>query len=741
MNQKIPANFASVLLALLALMLSSSPAMSASTIIIQNIDQPGVGFNDPTPVAPVGNNPGTTLGQQRLNAFQFAANIWGAVLDSNTTITIQASWEPLTCTSTTGVLGSAGNLGSIWRDFPGSPFASTWYGSALANALRGNDLDPATPEIRTRFNINLGTPGCLDDSPFYLGLDRNHGTAISLVAVLLHEFSHGLGFQTFSNSSTGAQNSGFPSIYDRFLFDNTTSKTWVQMTDAERQASAVNNGNLAWNGARVTADVQNILATPRVRVNQPLMQTFIAGAAGFGSPVTSSGITAAVVQALDPADSEGPSTTDGCSPMTNAGAVAGKIALIDRGVCTFVTKVKNAQNAGALGVIIANNVSDPAVIQMGGSDPTITISALMVSLADGNTIRNQLGAGVNATLLLDLSVPSGTDSQRRALIYAPNPVESGSSISHWDRTAFPNQLMEPSINADLTHSVVPIWDLSFSLLSDLGWTGNPIGDVQFFVRQHYRDFLNREPDSSGLAFWSNEIFGCALDAACRDVKHVNVSAAFYLSIEFQDTGYLVHRFYKASFGDANGTSNIGGSHPLQVPVVRFLDFLPDTQQIGQGVRVGIGDWQQQLENNKQAFAAGFVQRQAFVNAHGTSLTPAAFVDRLFSNAGVTPSVADRQAAIAEFGGATDTANLAARGRALRRVAENATFAQQDFNRAFVLMQYFGYLRRNPNDAPDLDHSGYEFWLNKLNQFNGNFVNAEMVRAFITSLEYRHRFGT
>src|SRR5207302_6434814 len=113
-------------------------------------------------------------------------------------------------------------------------------------------------------------------------------------------------------------------------------------------------------------------------------------------------------------------------------------------------------------------------------------------------------------------------------------------------------------------------------------------------------------------------------------------------------------------------------------------------------------------------------------AFPTTLTSAQFVDNLFVNAGVTPSSTDRNAAIAEFGSATDTTDAAARGRALRRVAENSIVNTQEFNRAFVLMQYFGYLRRNPNDSPDSDYSGYDFWLTKLNQFNGNFIDAEMV---------------
>jgi hypothetical protein len=170
------------------------------------------------------------------------------------------------------------------------------------------------------------------------------------------------------------------------------------------------------------------------------------------------------------------------------------------------------------------------------------------------------------------------------------------------------------------------------------------------------------------------------------------------------------------------------------------DFLPDAQQIGQGLVVGQPGWQTLLENNKQAFATSFVQRPQFASLYSTSLSPAAFVDTLFANAGVMPTSEDRAAAIQEFSGASTTADIAARSRALRRVAENSTLAQQEFNSAFVLMQYFGYLRRDPNAAPDGNFDGYNFWLNKLNQFSGNFIAAEMVKAFISSTEYRKRFG-
>jgi hypothetical protein len=177
-----------------------------------------------------------------------------------------------------------------------------------------------------------------------------------------------------------------------------------------------------------------------------------------------------------------------------------------------------------------------------------------------------------------------------------------------------------------------------------------------------------------------------------------------------------------------------------VPIVRLNEFLPDTQEIGRGVIIGQTGWETALENNKQAFTLEFVQRSRFTTAFPTSLNPTQFVTMLFNNAGLPQTGADYTTAINEFGLATTTSDVAARSRALRDVAENSTLNQLEFNRAFVLMQFLGYLRRNPNDAPDADYTGYDFWLTKLNQFNGNYGNADMVKAFLVSGEYRHRFG-
>jgi hypothetical protein len=266
---------------------------------------------------------------------------------------------------------------------------------------------------------------------------------------------------------------------------------------------------------------------------------------------------------------------------------------------------------------------------------------------------------------------------------------------------------------------------------------NPLSNNPFFVRQQYLDFLNREPDSSGLAFWTGQTTSCG--SADLLVCRINVSGAFFLSIEFQQTGYLVERIYKAAFGDANGTA---GGQTIKVPVIRINQFLPDTQRIGQGVVVNVGNWQQQLDDNKNAFTEEFVQRPAFLSALPLSMTALEFVNKLNDNAkdanGALPlSTAERDSLVAGLNNGTMT-----RAQVLRAVAEDADLANSEKNRAFVLMQYFGYLRRNPNDAPEsgLDYGGYNFWLGKLNGANGDFVAAEMVKAFITSPEYNQRFA-
>jgi len=711
-----------------ALFTLASQSARAATIVIQNNDQPNVGFNDPTPASPVGNNTGTTIGQQRLNAFQFAANIWGATLNSSVTITIQASWSSLGCSASSGTLGAAGT-NSLFANFPNAPQANTWYPGALANALAGSDQNPSSPEIKAQFNTDIGQSTCLGGTPFYLGLDNNFGSGIDLVATLMHEFAHGLGFESFYKQTDGSEPQNIPGIFDFFLQDNSTGKTWNNMTNAERLTSATNTGNLVWIGNRVFTEARNVLGTARVVVNAPSAATINASGEAYSPDIRARqlALNAGTTTAQVTGSVATTSPADACSAVSSA--VSGKIALIDRGTCNFSVKVKNAQNAGAIGAVIANISSSTNMPIMGGSDSTVAIPAVLISFNDGNTLKGQLGSGLNLSLVTDASAPIGTDVQGHPRMYAPNPLEQGSSVSHWDDVEFPDLLMEPSNNSDTMHSVAIPGDLTLAQLRDIGWQGNPIGDNAFFLRQQYLDFLNRQPDSSGFAFWTNNIFNCGIDQQCAEVHRINASGAFFLSIEFQDTGNLVYKMYKAGFRDLN---------PPAVPVpVRRTNFMRDTQTVQSSpnqIIVGQGNWQANLEANKQAFALSFVQKAGFPSQSDA----ASFVGTLFANAGVTPTTAETNAAINAFN--TAGGGNPGRAAALRSVCDSASVTNALRNEAFVLMQYFGYLQRDPDAQASADYSGYNFWLAKLNGAGGDFIAAEMVKAFLNSTEYRARFG-
>jgi hypothetical protein len=273
-------------------------------------------------------------------------------------------------------------------------------------------------------------------------------------------------------------------------------------------------------------------------------------------------------------------------------------------------------------------------------------------------------------------------------------------------------------------------------------TTNVIDDPVIFAGQHYHDFLNRQADAPGLNFWTNQITSCGANGPCIDNKRTNVSQAFFLSIEFQQTGFLVFRFYKESFTDSP-------ARPRGMP--RYREFLRDTQEIGRGVVVGATGWETQLENNKQEFARRWVQRPEFLAQFPETMSLDDYINKLFANSGVTPTPAEFNIAFDAY----NTGGVEGRARVLRSVADSVSVYNKQFNAGFVLSQYIGYLRRNPNDAPEpgLDYSGFDFWLAKLNSFSlpGENVydpltaqrrvqRAEMVRAFIISNEYRQRFG-
>jgi PA domain-containing protein len=553
------------ILALAALVAAlPAPAHANANIVIVNLNAPGEGFNDPTPAAPVGGNPGTTVGQQRLNAFQFAASVWSAVLDSPSTIYIDARFFPLTCTPTAATLGSAGAI-QIFANSPGVEINNIWYHVALASKLAGGDLSTgptgtpgpsgspgivsAADDIVATFNSLLnGSASCLGGRRWYYGFDNAHGTNIDLVTVLMHEFGHGLGFATFANKSTGAEPLGLGDIFAQYTLDVATGKTWNQMTNAERATSAINTNKVVWNGIHVNQAALTRLApgTPLLRINSPasLVVSHLVGPAVFGPALSSPGVTGNVVVGLDPSNAAGLSTTDACSPLTNAAAVAGNIALVDRGTCGFIVKVKNAQNAGAIAVLVADNVAGSPPAGLGGADPTITIPSVRVTLPDGNAIKAALSSGaVNVTLGVDMTVRQGAEpATGKTLLYAPNPVITGSSISHWDISAFPNLLMEPAINADLTHDL----DLTLPEMVDIGWfsdgDGVPDGVDQCIGSDRHTTVVVDGCDSGA----PNTVFttGCRISDQVADCARgasnhgAFVSCVAHLTNDLKSAGFL-----------------------------------------------------------------------------------------------------------------------------------------------------------------------------------------------------------
>ena len=503
---KTAARFALAWLFVISLATAAAPRNAdAATITIINNDGPGEGFNDATPASPVGGNPGTTIGAQRLFIFKHAAAIWGAILPSNVTIQVTAQFNSQTCNATSGVLGSAGAT-TVHSDFPNAPLPGIWFCQALANKLSGEDQAPANADINATFNSDVDNSTCLGATSWYYGIDGNDGTDIELLPVVLHELGHGLGFQTFANTGTGAFLNGVPDIFAHFLLDRSSNLHWDQMTNNNaRKNSAINTGNLVWDGPQVAFRAPQVLEhEPQVHITAPasIAGDYVGAGAEFGPSLNTVTVTAnvALVQ-----DNLAP-TSDGCETIVNGAALSGKIALIDRGTCNFTVKTASAQAAGAVGVIIVNNVAG-APSGMSGVDPTITIPTVMVSQTDGNAIRNALtGNTVTATLRPNPTVIAGMHPAGGVKMYAPKPLEPGSSVSHFDTSCIPDVLMEPAINAGLHDTV----DLTQQVMIDIGWLsdqtaveGNPVA-AAFRVKSAPNPFqpstiISMELPTSGTA--------------------------------------------------------------------------------------------------------------------------------------------------------------------------------------------------------------------------------------------------
>lgn len=464
----------------LVLAVTASAFAGTGKIIIVNNDGPGIGFNDPTPAAPVGGNNGTTRGQQRLNVFLRAAERWSSMLDTNVDIRAQASFAPIPgCTAESAVLGQA----APWRwkhSFANAPQADVWYPVALANKFAGVDLHPGEPDILTRFNADVDNATCLGNSNWYYGFDGQNGNHSDLYVVVLHELAHGLGFAGASAAPGFRDNR--PSVFDQNTYDAQAGLRWTQMNEAQREVSMTNTGKLAWSGPRVRAAVSQYLqpvTSMMLSAPSDIARDYDVGFAAFGPDALTTPMSGRIVRVTDAANDDGTSPNDGCTAFTNAAAVAGNIAFIDRGNCLFVIKARNAQAAGATGVIIGDRFESytaenpPTCLPpgMSGDAPDVTIPIVSIGINDASTFRTQFGNGANFNGMLrrDPTRLAGATSDGNLRLYAPCTNDPGSSLHHWDIVTTPNLLMEPSINSDLGDGV----DLTIYLMQDIGWTQPP----------------------------------------------------------------------------------------------------------------------------------------------------------------------------------------------------------------------------------------------------------------------------
>jgi cysteine-rich repeat protein len=447
-------------LVLSALALSTGRAAAATKFVIR----PGTGFDNNTPVTPMGGNPGTTLGEQRMNAFKHALDIWGEVITSEVPIVVDISFAQLdACNGSSIVLGQAGpaTMAQVHNPLVGND--TTWHPIGLANSLEGEDLYPGEPDIVAEFNSALDE-NCVPGLKWYYGYDGNAGTDEDFVAVILHEIGHGLGFASTVNQA-GQFFDADPDVFARFQYDLTAQKRWDQMTANERAISAINPRGLVWTGPNVKREAAKFLTAgnPTLKVTPA-----IAGLSGrlseqnIGPRLPAAGLTGTLVVA---------NPIHGCDAPTNAAQIAGNIVLVDPAqggaLCSQLQAQVYMEIAGAKAVLAVDLAgSDPPFPVYGEYGPDFPDPQMgpifSVTVADGQLLAQ--AAGKSVTLSPTANQIVGADASGELYLFAINPYQGGSSVSHWDTYARHNLLMEPASSPDIEGT-----DITRFLMQDIGW--------------------------------------------------------------------------------------------------------------------------------------------------------------------------------------------------------------------------------------------------------------------------------
>ncbi len=416
----------------------------------------GAALNDATSVAPAGGNPGTTLGEQRRRALEYAAQVWGERLDSAVPITVQVAFSPLPCDESSTVIGAASTTALFTGVSSNGADPALFYPAALANRLAGEDLDPAEPEIQMELNGEVDGSCRISSGGFYYGFDRR-GEGVDLVETVLHELAHGLGLASFADPETGALFMGEVDPYTALVRDLDVDAVWSDLDDVGRATSAQRLRRLAWDGARARAATraQFDAGTPALSFAPPVPgYSGLASDTSFGrNPAL--GPVAGLVVPVDAVGCEIPA------------AISGKIPLLRRSLCNPATAAEVAREAGAIGaLLVVPSPFDAPALPEDIVAEAVDLPILTVSGGDADAIEQALATGeVRAEFGGIPNQRIGADSQGRPLLFASDPVSASSSISHLEPLVRPQQMMEPITGP------VPTHDVSFTLamLADLGW--------------------------------------------------------------------------------------------------------------------------------------------------------------------------------------------------------------------------------------------------------------------------------